>query len=712
MVPFARRWGSGPLHAFCLAAGGLAFSRLPHVTDKSMLFHPGNRHRARLGPIMGNPYTILSNSIPPRRTGVYMGIFNMMIVIPMLLFAFVMSQLNLGLVKFGLGLYDGLLGHDPRNVLTVSGICMFIAAPQCCGCEKAAPVCPAGTCTPDDADACLPAQRPGQPGAGMPCRWPAALAAPWRAGRCRGLPRWRIARTAASFSLDVDVPLSTAAGCRAGLVWAGRIVAAARWRGLVPAFGQVRVTATGRPSGSPHRCATGRGVAAAIARSRPAARSGSRRAGQSPAPSRCVRLAGQRAAAAGRQSQRLISWRGRHNAELVELARGDAAAGLAARRAARDFRSWRPAGRGRLGEGAGYHTGLVHALQLAWSGDSRIAVERDDEGFWLLSAGAIPAARRNRFASRGESCRAPRQSLRSPPEAATARWRSSMPRCASASTGPAARCARARSTSIRGKPAISITTRAGSSASPQSAAAIGVERFVLDDGWFRGRNDDTPGWATGPADPVKYPQRAEAAGPAVNALGMEFGLWVEPEMVNPDSDLYRAHPDWALALPGRSRPTARNQLVLDLRRPDVRDYLFGALDALLRELPIAYLKWDHNRDLAPAGGRRRCWELTTCSPGCARRIPWSRSKAARAAAGGSDAGIAAIHPPVLDQRQYRRGQPGSDPARVPGLSAARSDGRACRGEPGPRHRAQPDRWPSARRWPCRGTLGSNSIRAS
>ena len=128
MVPLVRRLGSGPVHALCLAAGGLAFLALPHITDKPMLFVAAIGTGLAWGSIMGNPYTILANSIPPERTGVYMGIFNMMIVIPMLLFAFVMSEVNLGFVKLGLGFYDGLLGHDPRNVLTLSGICMFIAA--------------------------------------------------------------------------------------------------------------------------------------------------------------------------------------------------------------------------------------------------------------------------------------------------------------------------------------------------------------------------------------------------------------------------------------------------------------------------------------------------------------------------------------------------------------------------------------------------------
>ncbi|MEB3328672.1 MAG: MFS transporter [Candidatus Sericytochromatia bacterium] len=128
MVPLARRWGAGPLHAACLAAGGVAFLALPHVTDKALLFLPAIGTGLAWGSIMGNPYVILANSIPSQRTGVYMGIFNMMIVIPMLLFAFVMSDLNLGFVTLGLGLYDQVLGHDPRNVLTLSGVGMFLAA--------------------------------------------------------------------------------------------------------------------------------------------------------------------------------------------------------------------------------------------------------------------------------------------------------------------------------------------------------------------------------------------------------------------------------------------------------------------------------------------------------------------------------------------------------------------------------------------------------
>ncbi len=128
MVPLAKRWGAGPLHALCLAAGGLGFLAIPHITDKALLFVPAIGTGLAWGSIMGNPYVILSNTIPPQRTGVYMGIFNMMIVIPMLLFAFVMSELNLGFMSIGLGFYDHVMGHDPRNVLTLSGVCMFAAA--------------------------------------------------------------------------------------------------------------------------------------------------------------------------------------------------------------------------------------------------------------------------------------------------------------------------------------------------------------------------------------------------------------------------------------------------------------------------------------------------------------------------------------------------------------------------------------------------------
>jgi alpha-galactosidase len=135
-----------------------------------------------------------------------------------------------------------------------------------------------------------------------------------------------------------------------------------------------------------------------------------------------------------------------------------------------------------------------------------------------------------------------------------------------------------------------------------AAAALGVERFVLDDGWFHGRHHDRAALGDWWPDENKFPHGLGELIAHVNALGMEFGLWVEPEMVNPDSELYRANPEWALQLAGRPRLTARHQLVLDIARPEVADYLFDKIDALLRAHPIRYLKWDHNRDLTTAGG--------------------------------------------------------------------------------------------------------------
>lgn len=297
----------------------------------------------------------------------------------------------------------------------------------------------------------------------------------------------------------------------------------------------------------------------------------------------------------------LISWRGRHNAELVEC-REPMPEQTWQREARRGISGHGgPPGVIVLGAGAGHHTGLVHALQLAWSGDSRISIERDDEGYWLLSAGVVTGP--------GEVMLEPGASF-SAPQAILAV--STSGRNGAAAQHHAAVRARLdwpggemrpRPVHLNSWEACYFDHDEGRIAElAEAAAAIGIERFVLDDGWFKGRNDDSAGLGDWSCDPIKYPHGLKPLAEKVRALGMEFGLWVEPEMVNPDSDLYRAHPDWVLHSPGRAQPTARSQLVLNLALPKVRDYLFGALDAVLRDVPISYLKWDHNRDLAPAGG--------------------------------------------------------------------------------------------------------------
>jgi alpha-galactosidase len=142
---------------------------------------------------------------------------------------------------------------------------------------------------------------------------------------------------------------------------------------------------------------------------------------------------------------------------------------------------------------------------------------------------------------------------------------------------------------------------AGQMALAEKAAALGIDRFVMDDGWFGQRKDDHAGLGDWYVNPEKFPHGLKPLIDKVHALGMDFGLWVEPEMVNPDSDLYRKHPDWVLNFPGRPRSEGRNQLVLNLARPEVRDYLLGFLDKLLSENEIAFLKWDYNRNWSEPG---------------------------------------------------------------------------------------------------------------
>jgi alpha-galactosidase len=144
-------------------------------------------------------------------------------------------------------------------------------------------------------------------------------------------------------------------------------------------------------------------------------------------------------------------------------------------------------------------------------------------------------------------------------------------------------------------------TEAGQEALAEKAAALGIDRFVMDDGWFGQRKDDHAGLGDWYVNKDKFPNGLKPLIDKVHSLGMDFGIWVEPEMVNPDSDLYRKHPDWVLNFPGRPRSEQRNQLVLNLARQDVRDYIYNFLDKLLTENQIAFLKWDYNRNWTEPG---------------------------------------------------------------------------------------------------------------
>lgn len=132
----------------------------------------------------------------------------------------------------------------------------------------------------------------------------------------------------------------------------------------------------------------------------------------------------------------------------------------------------------------------------------------------------------------------------------------------------------------------------------RQAAQLGVELFVLDDGWFGNRNHDKAGLGDWVVNEKKLPGGIGRLAKDINRMGLQFGLWFEPECVNPDSQLYRAHPDWAIHIPGREASLGRNQLVLDLTRPEVREYIVDAVDRVLCSANITYVKWDYNRHIS------------------------------------------------------------------------------------------------------------------
>jgi alpha-galactosidase len=130
-----------------------------------------------------------------------------------------------------------------------------------------------------------------------------------------------------------------------------------------------------------------------------------------------------------------------------------------------------------------------------------------------------------------------------------------------------------------------------------AAKDLGIELFVLDDGWFGQRNDDTSSLGDWQVNREKLPHGIDGLARSITELGLSFGLWIEPEMVSPNSNLYRTHPDWVVGSPLTKQTLGRNQLVLDMTRPEVVDYLFETLSGLLSTAPISYIKWDMNRHM-------------------------------------------------------------------------------------------------------------------
>lgn len=248
------------------------------------------------------------------------------------------------------------------------------------------------------------------------------------------------------------------------------------------------------------------------------------------------------------------------------------------------------------------HQGLAFGAHLAWSGNHQQRIDwlHDGKYQWQLGEWLAP----------GEGLLAAGQSLQSPQLIATLSSKGLNGVAANFHAELRARLPW-QGGSMRPRP-VHLNTWEGFYFDHQldqlieladQAAAVGIERYVLDDGWFNGRHHDRAALGDWWPDAGKYPDGLAPLAQHVTGLGMEFGLWFEPEMVNPDSELNRQHPDWALQLDGRPVLTARNQLVLDISRPEVSDYLFERMHTLLSELPISYIKWDHNRDLCSAGGR-------------------------------------------------------------------------------------------------------------
>ena len=304
------------------------------------------------------------------------------------------------------------------------------------------------------------------------------------------------------------------------------------------------------------------------------------------------------------QARQVRSYTGRHNSEFVmqetALGRGiwrrENRRGLTSHDAFPGAVTSAPA--------ADAHSGLSYGAQLAWSGNHAQLIEWLEDGRyqWQLGEWLAP----------GEVRLGPGESLQTPEVLST---------CSLAGlNGVAAGFHKAIRSRLNWPGAemsprpVGLNTWEGVyfDLKPTAlfemataAADAGIERFVLDDGWFQGRRSDRAGLGDWWTDLSVFPEGLGPLAKHVNDLGMDFGLWVEPEMINPDSELFRAHPDWALQIADRPLLTARNQLVLDLTRPEVSAYLLNKIGALLDALPIAYLKWDHNRDLTTAGSLGR-----------------------------------------------------------------------------------------------------------
>jgi len=294
-------------------------------------------------------------------------------------------------------------------------------------------------------------------------------------------------------------------------------------------------------------------------------------------------------------------------------------------------------------EGAGYANGSVWSTGLLWSGNTQHLIERIPSGATSIGAGELLLP--------GETVLAPGESYSAPKVAATFsatgidgmtdriyRWLRARPGHPTA--------AAPRPLTLNVWEAVYFDHRLDKlSALVDVASEVGVERFVLDDGWFLGRRDDHAGLGDWVVDAAVWPDGLAPLIDRVKAAGIQFGLWFEGEMVNPDSEVYRAHPEWIFQAGGRVPPEARHQQVLDLGHEGAFAHVIGQVDAILSEYDIDYIKWDHNRvlteaaHLGTAGVRRQTEAIYRMFDELKRRHPGLEIESCASGGGRVDLGM-------------------------------------------------------------------------
>ncbi|MFC4242954.1 alpha-galactosidase [Gryllotalpicola reticulitermitis] len=246
----------------------------------------------------------------------------------------------------------------------------------------------------------------------------------------------------------------------------------------------------------------------------------------------------------------------------------------------------------------GFETGEVWGVHTAWSGNHLSFAERDSAGISVLGGGEILGP--------GEITLAPGAAYTAPQLVASygnglnelsARIHDELRARPSHPRSP-------RPVALNTWEAVYFDHRLDKLIElADRAAAIGIERYILDDGWFEGRRDDSAGLGDWYVDERVWPRGLHPLVDHVRDLNMQFGLWFEPEMISINSKLARSHPEWIMAAGKRLPPEGRHQQVLDLGNPDAFAYIFERMSSLIEEYQIDYIKWDHNRDLVDAGHR-------------------------------------------------------------------------------------------------------------